>query len=206
MRSPRIPALLAVAVLLLTPLATDAGSAEPHTTTIRIRLKGPTLRVRCRGGDCAVSVVGQGDGTVAVSVTRTRDGEPFTFARTVEGVTNVAIETGIGTDTVELADLAIPGFLRIATGIGDDALDVTNVSTARKASIDTGDGNDVVRITATSFGGRLRFFAKGGDDDVALAEGRFGATADLNGGPGIDGLAIENDAFSEPPLVQNFER
>ncbi len=162
--------------------------------------------MRCRGGDCAVSVVGQGP-SIAVSVTRTRPGEPpFTFARTLEGARNIAIETGIGTDTVEVRDLAIPGFLRVATGVGDDALEVANVSAARKASIDSGDGDDAVRLTSVSFGGKVRFFAKAGDDDVTLTDGRFGSRVGLNGGQGIDGLVFEGDSFTEPPVVQSFER
>ncbi|MCC6764032.1 MAG: hypothetical protein IT293_05145 [Deltaproteobacteria bacterium] len=207
---PSLPhVLLAAAVLLLAPLAAQAAERrvpEPHTTTIRIRLKGPTLRVRCRGGDCAVSVVGQG-ASMAVSVTRTREGEPpFTFARTLEGARNIAIETGIGTDSVEVRDLAIPGFLRVATGVGDDTLDVENVSTARKVSIDSGDGSDVVQLTTVSFGGKVRFFGQAGDDDVTLTDGRFASKVGLNGGQGIDGLVFTGDSFTEPPVVQSFER
>lgn len=206
MRPSSLPALLAAAVVLFAPFVAAAGDAEPHTTTIRIRLKGPTLRVRCRGGDCAVGVAGEGDGKIAVSVTRTRDGVPFTFARTVAGARNVAIETNIGTDTVAVRDLAIPGFLRVATGVGDDTLTIENVSTAGKASIDTGDGNDVVAITATSYGGKLRFFAKGGDDDVTFVNGRFAGRVALNGGQGTDRLVIEGGVFGTPPVVQSFER
>lgn len=206
MRPAPLPVLLAAAVLLVAPCTADAQVGAPHTTTIRIRLKGPTLRVRCRGGDCAVSVAGRDDGSIAVSVTRTRDGVPFTYARTLAGVRNVAIETGIGTDTVAVADLAIPGFLRIETGRGDDALDVANVGTAGKAMIDGGTGDDVVTLTATSFGGKLRLFTKSGNDDVTLTDGRFAAKVGLNGGPGVDGLVIEGDAFSEPPVTESFER
>lgn len=206
---PTAPVIAVLAAaLILAPAASFGGErrvAEPHTTTIRIRFNGPTLRVRCRGGDCAVSVVGQGS-SIAVSVTRVRGGEPFTFARTIEGAKNVAIETGIGTDTVEVRHIAIPGFLRIATGIGDDVLEVEDVSTLRTASIDAGDGNDVVHLTSTSFGGKVRFFGSGGDDDVTLTDGRFGGTVGLNGGPGTDGLLVERDAFTQPPVIQSFER
>jgi hypothetical protein len=200
---------LAAAMLLSAPLAAHAAERranEPQTTTIRIRLKGPTLRVRCRGGDCAVSVVGQGGSDIAVSVTRTRDGVPFTFARTVTGATNVAIETGIGTDTVEVRDLVVPGFFRVALGRGDDTLDVTNTSTAGKGSIDCGDGDDVVQLVGASFGGKLRFSAQRGDDDVTLSDGQFADKVGLNGGPGTDGLVVEGDAFSTPPVIQNFEQ
>jgi len=209
-RSP-IRSLLALVLALLVAFPSAAAFAdarranEPWTTTIRIRLKGPTLRVRCRGGDCVVTVVGQGDG-IAVSVTRTRDGVPFTFAKSLPLPKNVAIETGIGTDDVTLSDVAVPGFLRIATGTGDDALHVSNVTTAKKASIDTGDGADTVSLTATSFGGKFRFFGQAGDDDVTLSGGTYADKVGLNGGKGVDALVTQGDQFAEPPVVQSFER
>jgi hypothetical protein len=188
------------------PLAEARRAIEPQTSTIRIRLKGPTLRVRCRGGDCAVSLA-RGEGAqIAVSVTRTRHGVPFTFARTVDGPTNVAIETGSGTDTVVVGDISIPGFLRIATADGDDTLDVEGTSCAKKASVDVGGGNDTVRFAPGTIGGKFRLAAHGGDDTVAVTDGRFLEKAGFNGGPGTDALSTATlVSFAVPPVVIGFE-
>jgi hypothetical protein len=178
---------------------------EPQTSTIRIRLRGPTLRVRCRGGDCVISIVGTGT-SYAVSVTRTRNGVPFTFARTVENPTNVAIETAMGTDSITVTNLAIPGFLRIFTGAGDDTLDLSNIGSAAKATIDTGPGNDVVHLAPGTFGDKFRLSTHGGDDDVTVTgSGLFASKAGFDGGPGTDTLSTQSAPFTVPPAIRGFE-
>jgi hypothetical protein len=206
----RFAAAAAAALVLLTASFTSPVEArranEPQTSTIRIRLRGDTLRVRCRGGDCDVSVTRAEGTTLAVSVTRTRNGVPFTFAKTVDNPKNVAIETGIGTDTVFVGDISVPGFLRIATGDGDDALEVDGASCAKKAAVDTGGGNDTVTFGAGTIGGNFRFVTHGGDDAVHVTGGRFLEKAGFNGGPGTDALSIATVAsFAIAPVVTAFE-
>ena len=201
----------AVLVLILSLAAGDRASAdprranEPQTSTIRIRLKGPTLRVRCRGGDCVVSVMPDPAGGFAVSVTRTRNGVPFTFAKTVAVPTNVAIETGIGNDHVTVGNVSVPGFLRIGLGSGDDTLDVTGTSSAKKATIDGGAGDDTIRLAPGTIGGKFRLNAKAGNDDVTISGGTFDDKAGFEGGQGTDTLSMSG-AFSVPPIVHGFER
>jgi len=185
-------------------LAAARHADEPQTTTIRIRLRGPTLRVRCRRGDCVVTIVGTGT-SYAVSVTRTRNGVPFTFAKTVENPTNVAVETGTGNDRVSLSGINIPGFLRINTGKGDDVLEVADTSAAGKGAIDTGPGNDVVRLDAESSGGKFHLATRDGDDVVTISGGHFASKAGFDGGAGTDGLAIPTASFAVPPVVHGFE-
>lgn len=204
----RTPALVAAALLatLLTLPASDVVHAygdEPYTSTIRIRLKGPTLRVRCRGGDCVVGIVRTGT-TFAVSVTRTRNGQPFTFERSVENPTNVAVETGTGNDVVTLTDVVVPGFLRIGTGNGDDVLDVSDTSTASKVSITTGPGEDSVRLAPGVIGGKFHLKTNGGDDEVTVEGGMFEDAAGFDGGTGSDGFS-ESATFSRSPVVRGFE-
>jgi hypothetical protein len=206
----RFPALAALAVLLgsvVLPEATPvfAVGDEPSTSTIRIRLKGPTLRVRCRGGDCTISVVRTGT-SYAVSVTRVRDGQPFTFNRTVENPTNVAIETGSGNDSITLVNLAVPGFLRIATKSGNDTLDISATSTAGKTSIDTGPGNDSIVLVPGTFGGKFALVTHGGDDTVAVEGGLFAGKAGFDGGPGIDSFLMSTQPFTQPPVIRGFEQ
>jgi hypothetical protein len=177
---------------------------EPYTSTIRIRLKGPTLRVRCRGGDCVVSIVRTGT-TFAVSVTRTRNGVPFTFERSVENPTNVAVETGTGNDDVTLVDVVVPGFLRIGTGNGDDVLRISDTSTAQKVSIGTGPGNDTVHLSPGAFGGKFHLKTNGGDDEVTVEGGSFQSTAGFDGGTGSDGFSADASQFTVSPVLRGFE-
>ena len=46
---------------------------------------------------------------------------------------NLAVETGLGNDSVSLVDVVLPGFLRIGTS-GNDVIDMS-ASTAQKVSI-----------------------------------------------------------------------
>jgi hypothetical protein len=212
----RIPALgplvlaLVLSVALVARVDTSAADQrradEPQTSTIRIRLRGPTLRVRCRGGDCVVTVVRDGDAMVAVSVTRTLDGVPFTFAKSVAVPTNIAIETGIGNDAVAVGNVSVPGFLRIGTGSGDDALQVTGTSAAKKTSIDMGAGNDTVSLAPGTIGGKFRLNAKSGGDDVAVTGGHFASRAGFEGGQGTDTFSTEGAPFTVSPVVHGFER
>lgn len=204
---------VALLALILALAAVDPAPAsprrtnEPQTSTIRIRLKGPTLRVRCRGGDCVVSVLRDPSGTgFAVSVTRTRDGVPFTFAKTVAVPTNIAIETGLGNDAVTVGDVSVPGFLRIGLGSGDDTLQVTGTSAGKKATIDGGAGDDTINLAPGTIGGKFRLNAKSGDDDVTISGGHFADKAGLEGGQGSDTLSIQNDPFTVPPAIRSFER
>ncbi len=200
-------AVAAIIAILAAGTPSDAGErigVEPPTSTIRIRLKGPTLRVRCRGGDCAITIVREGT-AYTVSVTRTRNGDPFTFVRTVENPTNVAVETGIGNDTISLVGVAAPGFLRIGSGFGDDALELTDVSAAGKASIDTGPGSDTVSLTPGTFGGKFRLATRSGNDDVAITGGRFESKAAFDGGPGTDAFSAVTVQFAQPPFIAGFE-
>jgi hypothetical protein len=205
MRAPALVASALLATLLTLPTAevAHAYGDEPYTSTIRIRLKGPTLRVRCRGGDCVVNIVRQGT-TFAVSVTRTRNGQPFTFERSVENPTNVAVETGTGKDVVTLTDVVVPGFLRIGTGDGDDVLDVSDTSTASKVSIATGPGDDVVRLAPGAIGGKFHLKTAGGDDEVTVEGGMFEDAAGFDGGQGSDGFS-ESATFVRSPVVRGFE-
>jgi hypothetical protein len=205
MRTPALVASALLATLLTLPLAevAHAYGDEPYTSTIRIRLKGPTLRVRCRGGDCVVNIVRQGT-TFAVSITRTRNGQPFTFERSVENPTNVAVETGTGNDVVTLTDVVVPGFLRIGTGDGDDVLDVSDTSTASKVSIATGPGDDVVRLAPGAIGGKFHLKTAGGDDEVTVEGGMFEDAAGFDGGQGSDGFS-ESATFVRSPVVRGFE-
>ncbi len=197
-------ALMTTLTLAATSEIAHAYGDEPYTSTIRIRLKGPTLRVRCRGGDCVVSIVRTGT-TFAVTVTRTRDGVPFTFQRSVENPTNVAVETGTGNDDVTLVDVVVPGFLRIGTGAGDDVLDISDTSTAQKVSIGTGPGNDTVRLTPGAFGGKFHLKTNGGDDEVTLEGGTFQSNAGFDGGTGSDGFSTDAAQFSVAPVIRGFE-
>ncbi len=206
----RFLALALVAVLFGTTVLSDTDPAfavgnEPSTSTIRIRLKGPTLRVRCRGGDCTISVVRTGT-SYAVSITRVRDGESFTFNRTVENPTNVAVETGAGNDSITLVDLAVPGFLRVATKFGDDVLDISATSTAGKTSIDTGPGNDTVLLQPGTFGGKFALVTHGGNDAVAIEGGLFTGKAGFDGGPGTDSFLTSTQPFTQPPVIRGFEQ
>jgi hypothetical protein len=205
MRAPAFVASALLATLLTLPAAevAHAYGDEPYTSTIRIRLKGPTLRVRCRGGDCVVNIVRTGT-TFAVSVTRTRNGQPFTFERSVENPTNVAVETGTGNDAVTLTDVAVPGFLRIGTGNGDDVLDVSDTSTASKVSIATGPGNDTVRLAPGAIGGKFHLKTAGGDDEVTVEGGTFQDAAGFDGGQGSDGFSESAD-FMRAPVIRGFE-
>ncbi len=204
----RITALVAALFLLVgshPSLANQRSADEPQTSTIRIRLKGPTLRVRCRGGDCTVTLARDGAG-IAVSVTRTRGGSPFTFAKTVHLPTNIAIETGFGTDSITVGDVSVPGFLRIGTADGDDLLIVDGTSAAKKTSIDTGGGNDTVHLAPGVIGGPFRLATHSGDDKVDVTEGQFQSRAGFNGGPGTDSLTVSTVAFPTPPAVTAFEQ
>ncbi len=206
MRTPALAAAALLATLLTLPARIDVVHAygdEPYTSTIRIRLKGPTLRVRCRGGDCVVNIVRQGT-TFAVSVTRTRDGQPFTFERSVQNPTNVAVETGTGNDVVTLTDVVVPGFLRIGTGNGDDVLVLSDTSTASKVSIATGPGNDTVRLSPGAIGGKFHLKTAGGDDEVTVEGGMFEDAAGFDGGQGSDGFS-ESATFLRAPVVRGFE-
>lgn len=204
----RITAIVAALVLLIgshPAFASPRSADEPQTLSIRIRLRGPTLRVRCRGGDCTVTVARDGAG-VAVSVTRTRNGSSFTFAKTVPLPTNVAIETGFGTDSVTVGDISVPGFLRVGTGDGDDLLVVDGTSTAKKASIDTGGGSDTAHLAFGVIGGKFRLATHNGNDKVDVTEGQLLNKAGFNGGPGTDSfVAAGAVAFSGPPVVTAFE-
>lgn len=200
----RILALAVIALFLGTSSSFGYGD-EPHTSSIRIRLKGPTLRVRCRGGDCAVIIAHSGT-SVTVSITRTQNGEPFNFTRTVENPTNVAIETGSGTDTVTVGDVSVPGFLRVALGSGDDQLDLNGTSAAKKTTINTGSGNDVVHLAPGFIGGKFSFAGQEGSDSVSVSSGLFGSKAGFDGGPGTDRLVMSAQPFAEPPAIRNFEQ
>jgi len=200
----RILALAVLAVFLGTTPSFGYGN-EPYTSTIRIRLKGPTLRVRCRNGDCAINITHSGT-SVTVSITRTQNGVPFNFTRTVENPTNVAIETGIGTDTVTVGDLSIPGFFRVALGSGDDQLDLNGTSAAKKTSIDTGSGNDVVHLAPGIIGGKFRLAGHDGNDTVTVSSGLFASKAGFDGGPGTDSLVMSAQPFTTPPAIRSFEQ
>lgn len=205
MRTSAFAAAALLATLLVLPAAevAHAYGDEPYTSTIRIRLKGPTLRVRCRGGDCVVNIVRTGT-TFAVSVTRTRNGQPFTFERSVENPTNVAVETGTGNDVVTLTDVVVPGFLRIGTGDGDDLLDVSDTSTASKVSIATGPGEDTVSLTPGVIGGKFHLKTNGGNDEVTVEGGMFEDAAGFDGGSGSDGFS-ESANFMRAPVIRGFE-
>lgn len=205
MRTPALVASALLATLLTLPAAevAHAYGNEPYTSTIRIRLKGPTLRVRCRHGDCVVNITRQGT-TFAVSITRTRNGQPFTFERSVENPTNVAVETGTGNDVVTLTDVVVPGFLRIGTGDGDDLLDVSETSTASKVSIATGPGDDTVHLSPGAIGGKFHLKTAGGDDEVTVEGGMFEDAAGFDGGQGSDGFS-ESATFMRAPVVRGFE-
>lgn len=198
----------ALGILFSLTLLNDSAFAvpgDPPTSTIRIRLKGPTLRVRCRGGDCVVSVVRTGT-QYAVSVTRTRRGEqPFTFAKTVDGPTNLAIETGIGNDYIQVVGAAVPGFMRVASGLGNDVIDLQDTSAAGKAAIDTGAGDDALTFAPGVIGGKFHLTTKSGNDTVAINGGVFGARAGLDGGVGTDTLSALTATFGESPVVRGFE-
>jgi hypothetical protein len=199
-----IVGFLAVCGMLAGSTPSHGYGDEPPTSTIRIRLKGPTLRVRCRGGDCTITVVREGT-AFHVSVTRVRPEGTLTFTRTVENPKNVAVETGYGNDSISLVDVDVPGFLRIAAGPGDDAIDLADTSTGRYAAIDTGRGNDTVDLGIGSIGGKFRLQAHEGNDDVNLTSGLFWDKAGFNGGPGADELAMSGGAFSQAPVVVGFE-
>ncbi len=205
-----VPLLLATLTLVgaVEPsIALARRASEPPTSTIRIRLKGDTLRVRCRGGDCIVSVVGQGAGVYAVSVTRTRyNGVPFTFARNVENPKNIAVETGIGNDQISLANIDIPGFLRVGTATGDDTLSITDTRAAGKGTIDLGSGNDTAALDTVGIGDKFRLASKGGDDDVTVSGGSYAGKSGFDGGPGTDGITVPTGAFSKPPVIRAFEQ
>jgi len=210
--SVRRLSVVTVVVLLFSVAAAGESCAdarranEPQTSTIRIRLKGPTLRVRCRGGDCDVSVAPDPAGGIAVSVTRTRNGVPFTFAKTVHDPTNIAIETGIGNDHVTVGAVSVPGFLRIGLGSGNDVLDVTGTSCAKKAAIDGGDGNDTIHLDPGTIGGKFRLNAKAGTDEVDVTGGHFADKAGFEGGQGTDHLVMSSGPFTVPPVVHGFEQ
>ena len=199
-----IVGFLAVVGMLAASAPSYGYGDEPPTSTIRIRLKGPTLRVRCRGGDCTISVVREGT-SFHVSVTRVRDGIPFTFTRTVAGATNIAVEAGYGNDSITLVDVAVPGFMRVATGPGDDSIALSAASTGSYAAIDTGRGNDTVSLGVGSIGGKFRLKAHGGDDQVSVTGGTFQSKAAFDGGPGVDAFAAGTASFAQPPVVSGFE-
>jgi hypothetical protein len=198
-------ALVAVTGLLVgsLPSRTEATPDEPQTLSLRIRLRGPTMRVRCRAGDCAVNIVGEGN-LFHVSVTRTGS-SPITFARDLMNPTNIAIETGYGTDSVTLSHVSIPGFLRITTGSGDDTLDVSDTSTGGKVAIDTGRGNDTVHLVPGTFGGKFHLTAHDGNDDVSLNGGHLAAKSGIDGGPGIDAFHMLAAPIGVPPIIIGFE-
>jgi hypothetical protein len=193
-----------LAMLMSVSSVVHAYGDEPSTSTIRIRLKGPTLRVRCRGGDCVVVITGVGT-SVTVSITRTRNGVPFTFVRTVENPTNLAIETGLGTDSISITNVAVPGFFRVATRDSDDVLDVHGLSAGRKAGVDMGPGDDVVNLESVTFGGKFRLATRSGDDVITITGGHFAAKAAVDGGSGTDSLSLTPQSFAQPPVVVGFE-
>jgi hypothetical protein len=210
--SPLRLSAVVILVLIASLVGSDTARAdprrtnEPQTSTIRIRLKGPTLRVRCRGGDCVVSVQPDPAGGFAVSVTRIRNGVPFTFAKTVAVPTNIAIETGIGNDQVTVGNVSVPGFLRIGLGSGDDTLDVTGTSSAKKATIDGGAGDDTIRLAPGTIGGKFRLNGKAGNDDVAVTGGFFRDKAGFEGGQGTDAITMNSGPFTVTPVVHGFEQ
>ncbi len=199
-------ALLAVTGLFVgsLPSPSYATADEPQTSTLRIRLRGPTMRVRCRAGDCAVSIVGEGN-LYHVSITRTQGGLPFTFSKTLANPTNIAVETGWGHDSITLEHVSIPGFLRIVSGAGDDVLDVSDTTTGGKAMIDTGRGNDTVNLEPGTFGGKFRLSSRSGNDDVSLTGGHFEAKSGFDGGQGTDAIHTLAAPSGIPPLIIHFE-
>lgn len=199
-------ALVAVIAVLIgsVPERVEATSDEPQTLTVRIRLRGPTMRVRCRAGDCAVSIVGEGN-VFHVSITRTGP-NPITFTRDLVNPTNIAIETGLGTDTITLSNVTIPGFLRITSGAGDDTLNISTTTTGGKTAINTGRGNDTVHLAPGTIGDKFRFSGDSGDDEVSLNGGQFSAKSGFDGGTGSDTFHMLSNPAGFQPLIIRFEQ
>lgn len=186
------------------PPRAEATSDEPQTLTLRIRLRGPTMRVRCRAGDCKISIVGEGN-LFHVSVIRT-GANPITFARDLQNPTNIAIEAGDGTDNITLTNVTIPGFLRITGGAGNDTLDISNLTTGGKTSINMGRGNDTVHAALGTIGGKFRFGGDSGDDDVSLNGAYFTNRSGFDGGTGIDTFHMLSNPTGFSPLLIHFEQ
>ena len=185
------------------PARVEATPDEPQTLTLRIRLRGPTMRVRCRAGDCNISIVGEGN-LFHVSIVRT-GANPITFSRDLQNPTNINIEAGDGTDTITVTNVTIPGFLRITGGGGDDTLDISNLNTGGKTSINTGRGNDTVHAALGTIGDKFRLGGDSGDDDVSLNGAYFTAKSGFDGGTGFDTFHMLSNPVGFSPLLIHFE-
>src|SRR5262245_44465491 len=155
------------------------------------------------------------------------DGRDFVgFIGSVGAVTSLdssfgdlTIDSGAGTDQVDLHNVFVRRNLTITTGI-DSSNDLVNIefSTVKNnTNISTGGGVDIVDLDDSSFNKRLTINVGDGDDGVFLhrchvdelfaylgagddileLEGTSGRRATLSGGSGVDALTRTDSPFSE---------
>ena len=199
-------ALAAIIALLIgsLPAPVAATPDEPQTLSLRIRLRGPTMRVRCRSGQCTISIVGDGN-VFHVSVVRTGQ-NPITFAKDLTNPTNIAVEAGDGDDSITITNVTIPGFLHVTAGAGNDTLDISNLNTGGKTAINLGKGNDTVHAALGTIGDKFRLAGDKGDDDVSLNGAYFTARSGFDGGTGIDTFHMLSNPTGFSPLLIHFEQ
>lgn len=191
------------------------GEAAPETGLVVENVRG-VVNVRTGGGDDVVEVsdatfrlalsIETGDGDDIVLVGATSGADPEAAAESTDGA-NVSVRgalnvfTGIGNDTVRMADVRVGGFLNIATLAGDDtvvlgeadspgaaALAASTLATASVRAgfaidVALGDGTDNAQLNNVGAGGAVAVGGGGGADTIGI-NGARAASLLVSGGVG----------------------
>jgi len=119
---------------------------------------------------------------------------------------DLRVRTGLGNDTVTLADVTVGEDLTVETGLGNDTVSVADVMVGGDSRVETGGGNDTVQITDSLFSRELRVILGDGDDALSLGDSMVGGDFRVEGGAGVDEFTdLGGNVFGEDVEIRNVE-
>jgi hypothetical protein len=196
---PRLEAAIVAAAL--------CAAAAPSLAASDVAVVPVGKELRITGGVDAASIqVLPGGTTGALTVTGV-DGTTVNGAAsaTFQRVRSVLVLLGTGDDRVDVADVFLPGNLRIGVSGGADRVRLLGVAVGGRCVVRCGDGvDDVSTDTRCVFHRSFLVRGEAGNDGIVIGGGEFRDRLRLQAGPDDDRLLVQGATCTDLSRFETF--
>ena len=124
---------------------------------------------------------------------------------TIANVNNLIIQTGLASDTINLSGVSLTN-VAIDSARGHDTVNITSSIISRSLDVFTQNGHDAITISESIVNGRTRLRTHGGFDEITLAANLFSGAMIVDQGRGPDTLTLMASDFSSSRVNFNGSR
>jgi hypothetical protein len=119
---------------------------------------------------------------------------------------DLVIQTGSGTDVIQVLNTQVGHDLNVSTGAGNDHVDIKKTQIVDGLFAALGDGKDTLLVSDTNWGNRTSIDLGAGDDKLTMSN-TDGFNANISGGTGAhDQLFVDDTVHIDPMwIIWSFE-